>query len=256
MKISILQYDIAWEDKIANFDRLRKLIANDPEGSDLYILPEMFNSGFSMNVSKIAEAPQSDTFAWMSEIAAKTGAAVCGSYAVREGDKCFNRWVFVSPDKVSYHYDKRHIFSMGGEDKAFSPGHRRVVFTFRKVRICPTVCYDLRFPVWSRNRNDYDLLINSANWPVKREEVWETLVKARAIENHCYFAASNRTGSDGTGATYCGKSAVIDPKGKIISTPYNSEEAVINCRISLDELTDFRKKFPVWKDADEFKIKE
>jgi omega-amidase len=256
MKISILQYDIAWEDKFANFDRLQRLIESDSEGADIYVLPETFNSGFSMNVNKIAELPQSVTFAWMTEIAAKTGAAICGSYPVKERNRFFNRWVFVSPENISYHYDKRHLFSMGGEDKAFSPGHKRVVFTFRKIRICPTVCYDLRFPVWSRNLNDYDLLINSANWPVSREEVWETLIKARAIENQCYFAAANRIGSDGTGAAYIGKSAIMDPKGRVISTPYTSDEAVIKCNISLDELTEFRKKFPVWKDADEFKIKE
>jgi len=255
MKISILQSDIAWEDKTANFDRLEKMIGNDRSGTDLYIMPEMFNTGFSMDTPGIAEAPSEMTFNWMSTMAEKTGAALCGSYAVREGHRCYNRWTFVSPGGASFFYDKRHLFSMGGEDKSYSPGKERVVFSYKGIRICPTVCYDLRFPVWSRNRSDYDLLINSANWPASRDSVWETLVKARAIENQCYFAAANRVGTDPSGACYCGNSAVIDPKGNIVSAPAGKEESVIRAEISLDELTDFRRKFPVWKDADEFRIK-
>jgi omega-amidase len=255
MKISIIQPDIVWENKAANFEKLENLITGGALNADIIALPEMFNTGFSVEPDKISEPPFSITFDWMKMMAEKTGSAICGSYIVREKNKYYNRWIFVSPDDKTFQYDKRHLFSMGGEDKAFTAGKKRIVFSFRGVRICPNICYDLRFPVWSRNRNDYDLLINSANWPVPRHSVWQTLLKARAIENQCYVAGSNRTGSDGAGVDYCGDSALIDPRGNIISTPANDKKCEVSGEISMIELSDFRKKFPVLKDADKFLIK-
>ena len=171
-----------------------------------------------------------------------------------EGNRYFNRWTFVSPEHETFQYDKRHLFSMGSEDKAFTKGEKRIVFSFKGARICPNICYDLRFPVWSRNRNDYDILINSACWPASRHQVWITLLKARAIENQCYVAASNRVGSDPDGLKYKGDSMLIDPRGNIISTPADDNECIVSGEISLVELSDFRSKFSVLKDADQFTL--
>jgi omega-amidase len=255
MKISIIQYDIAWENKTANFGKLERLIAGGTPGADIIILPEMFNTGFSVKPGKVSEPPHSVTFKWMKTMADATNTAICGSYIVKERSRYYNRWVFVSPCHETFQYDKRHLFSIGGEDKAFTPGKKRIVFSYKGVRICPTVCYDLRFPVWSRNRNDYDLLINSANWPVARNAVWMTLLKARAIENQCYVAAANRIGTDGTGLNYFGDSVLIDPRGNIISSPVNDKESSTSGEISMEELSGFRETFPVLNDADQFSIK-
>ena len=255
MKISIIQYDIAWENKPANFRKLENLIAGGATGADIIVLPEMFSTGFSVEPVKLSEPPHSTTFNWMKAMADEANGAICGSYIVKERNKYYNRWVFVAPGHETFQYDKRHLFSIGGENKAFTPGKKRIVFSYKGVRICPIVCYDLRFPVWSRNRNDYDLLINSANWPVARNAVWMTLLKARAIENQCYVAAANRLGTDGTGMNYFGDSVLIDPRGNIISTPVNDKECIVSGEISMRVLSDFRKKFPVLRDADQFAIK-
>jgi predicted amidohydrolase len=255
MKISIIQPDICWENKPANFRKLENLITGGAAGADIIVLPEMFNTGFSIEPGRISEPPHSVTFDWMKAMADATNGAICGSYIVREKNKYFNRWVFVTPGHEAFQYDKRHLFSMGGEDKAFTPGEKRIIFSYKALRICPAICYDLRFPVWSRNRNDYDLLINSANWPSSRHSVWLTLLKARAIENQCYVAGANRAGSDGAGLDYDGDSVLIDPRGEIISTPTGNKECAVSGEISMDELSDFRKIFPVLKDADQFSIK-
>jgi omega-amidase len=254
MKISIIQTDTAWENKSKNFSKIEKSI-HFLEGSDIVILPEMFNTGFTMNTDGMGEPPASETFDWMISIAEKGNFGICGSYIVRVKDRYFNRWLFVTPEKKSWHYDKRHLFRMGNEEKAFTPGKKRVTFRFRDVRICPNICYDLRFPVWSRNRNDYDLLINSACWPAARNSVWITLLKARAIENQSFVAGANRIGTDGAGIKHCGNSMIIDPYGEIISSSGPNVEEIITAEISTGELSAFRKKFPVLKDADEFTIK-
>jgi omega-amidase len=255
MKILIIQPDTVWEDKHSNFSKIESLVHGKTGSTDIIILPEMFNTGFSVEPEKISEPPFSLTFEWMKMMAERTSSAICGSYIVREKNKYYNRWMFVSPDHETYQYDKRHLFSIGSEDKAFTHGKKRIVFSYKGVRICPNICYDLRFPVWSRNRNDYDLLIYSASWPGSRRDVWLTLLKARAIENQCYVAGANRVGSDPAGVNYYGDSMLIGPRGNIISSSANDKECNVSGDISLDELSDFRKKFPVMKDADEFTIK-
>lgn len=254
MKLSIIQPDIIWHDKYANFINLEKLILSIDYPSDIIILPEMFNTGFSMNPELLCESPRSITYDWMMNISEKINAAVCGSYIVKENNCYFNRWFFVTPEKKSWQYDKRHLFTMANENDIFPPGNGKLVFSFRGVRIMAVVCYDLRFPVWCRNRNDYDLLINSANWPEKRRDVWITLLKARAIENQCFVAGSNRIGNDGEGIKYCGDSLIFDPRGNIIASADNNKESFANGEISMNELSDFRKKFPVLNDADDFTI--
>lgn len=254
MKLTLIQTDIIWENKFRNLERMGEMISSIPAGTDIIILPEMFNTGFSMNPAELAESPHSVTFDWMHNIAAKFNFGICGSYIVKENSNFYNRWIFVSPDGGASIYDKRHLFVISGEEALFTRGEERVIFTFRGIRISPNVCYDLRFPVWSRNRNDYDLLINSSNWPESRRDVWITLLKARAIENQCFVAGVNRIGIDGTGIKYCGDSMIFGPKGEIIAEGKQDLESVITGEISIDELSDFRKKFPVQDDGDDFTL--
>ncbi len=254
MRISIVQYDIAWEDKEANFERIEKIISAGKAATDIIILPEMFTTGFSMNAGHLAEAPGSTTSAWMSDLAARRNSAVCGSYIVMDRGRNFNRWIFVTPEGETYTYDKRHLFSMGGEDKVFTAGKERLIFSFRGIRIFPIICYDLRFPVWSRNREEYDLLICSANWPVPRMHVWDTLLKARAIENQCFVAGSNRLGKDASGLEYAGGSIMYGPSGELLAGLPPEKEGLVEAEPDLAGLADLRKRFPVMKDADDFTI--
>ena len=255
MKISLIQYDILWEDKPGNFDKLTKLLTGVPDGTDLVILPEMFNTGFSPAADALAEGPRSITFEWMQKTARKMGFAVAGSYMVADVGKLFNRWVFISPEGGIFSYDKRHLFAQGGVEVNYTRGSERVVFEYMGVRICPNICYDLRFPVWSRNRNDYELLVNSANWPEARRDVWLTLLKARALENQCFVAGVNRTGIDGMGIKYSGDSMMIGPKGEKMASDQIYSECIISCEINIDELREFRTRFSVTGDADDFVIR-
>jgi predicted amidohydrolase len=257
MKIALLQTDIIWEDKAANLEKLERLIETVPKNTDIVVLPEMFNTGFSMDPERLSEEPEGITSHWMGKMAEKGNFGLCGSYIVRENDHFLNRFLFVSPDnpREAWHYDKRHLFSMAGEHRHFHPGKEKVIFTFREIRICPLVCYDLRFPVWSRNRNEYDLLIYSANWPEQRKLAWNTLIRARAIENQCFVAAVNRTGADGTGAKYCGESAVIDYIGETLVSAGITGDSVVSYDIPMAKLQEFRKKFPFLDDGDDFVVK-
>jgi predicted amidohydrolase len=254
MKISLIQFNIAWENKSHNFRKLDELIYPLKDKTDIVILPEMFNTGFSIHPENLGEAPSGETFRWMKSSAENGNFGVCGSYIVKKGSKFYNRWHFISPEGDTWWYDKRHLFSMGGEDHFFSAGKSRLIFTFRGVRISPYICYDLRFPVWSRNRNEYDLFINSANWPESRISVWNTLIKARAIENQCYAAGVNRIGIDGADIKYCGDSMIVSPRGEVIASSALNEESVITADISMTDLSDLRNKFPVSDDADDFTI--
>ena len=254
MKIALLQFDIAWENKSGNLMKVESLVSLCPNGTDLIILPEMFNTGFSMNPAELAEKSEAETFSRMKALAEKSNAAICGSYIVEENGNYFNRWIFISPENEVNIYNKRHLFSPGGEDRLFARGGEMIIFTYKSLRICPNICYDLRFPVWSRNRDDYDLLINSANWPAARQDVWSTLLKARAIENQCYVAGVNRTGTDGAGIEYSGGSVILGPKGEIIASGDNGTEGIIYGEISPGQLSEFRSKFPVLNDRDDFII--
>jgi omega-amidase len=254
MIISVIQPDTVWEDKTLNYQSLTRLLFPLYNKTDIIILPEMFNTGFSMKPAELAEYPDGETFFWMKDIARKGNFGVCGSYIVEEDANYFNRWVFVSPDNDTWHYDKRHLFSMGGEDRLFSRGKSRLIFRFRGTRIMPLICYDLRFPVWSRNCDEYDLIIFAANWPAVRQNVWTTLLKARAIENQCFVAGSNRTGTDGEGIIYSGGSMIINSYGGLIASADTDMECSISAEISMTELSDFRKRFSVMNDADDFTI--
>lgn len=254
MKVTLLQPDIKWEDRQGNLDSFEKIIGLLQGSSDLVILPEMFGTGFSMNVRVLAEYEDSVTLKWMHRIAFENRLAVCGSYIAGDDKKYFNRFVFVTPEGETWSYDKRHLFRMGEEDKYFSEGKRRIVFEYMEFRIIPVVCYDLRFPVWMRNRNDYDMIICVANWPGSRRAVWNILLRARAIENQCFVIGANRVGQDNAGIEYFGESVIIDPKGSEIVGLPEPETGYITGEITKSDLEEFRQKFPVWRDSDDFRL--
>lgn len=249
MKVTILQRDITWANPAANRERCDEAI-NRIAGADIYVLPEMFSTGFCTHPDGIAEPADSDTLQWMKDKAKEINAAIAGSVAVTENSKFYNRFYFVYPDGKVQYYDKHHLFTYGGEHLRFTAGTERVVVEFRGVRILLEICYDLRFPVWARNRGDYDMILYVASWPTPRVEAWSALLRARAIENQCYVAGVNRVGTDPS-CHYCGGSVVIDPYGKTIAECEWDTECEATAEIDMDSLNAFRKKFPVLDDADE-----
>ena len=251
MKIALLQTDIVWENKSANLQRCSEMIAALPNDVHLIVLPEMFTTGFSMKPDELAEREDGQTLQWLRDKATKSEKAIIGSVIIEENKKYFNRLYFVFPDGSYQTYDKRHLFSMGGENLCFTSGNQRLIVEYEGWRICPLICYDLRFPIWSRNLNNvYDLLIYVANWPSARISVWNTLLAARAIENQSYVLGANRCGVDGLGVSHNGQSQAINFKGEQIICSENDKEDTIITELSLNELHTFREKFPAWKDAD------
>lgn len=248
MKITILQRDIVWADPIRNVQRADEAIDGNP-GSDLYVLPEMFSTGFCTQPEGIAEPAENRTVSWMKAKASQTGAAIAGSIAVHEDGRYYNRFHFVTPDGNVTTYDKKHLFTFGGEHNRFTAGSERVIVAYKGFRILLEICYDLRFPVWSRNRGDYDMIIYVASWPTPRVEAWKALLTARAIENQCYVAGVNRVGED-PGNNYCGGSRVIDPYGKIMAECEDGREMEVTAEVDMEVLEAFRAKFPVLDDAD------
>ena len=248
MKVTVLQRDIVWADPMENVKEADTALDRNP-GSDLYVLPEMFSTGFCTHPEGIAEPADSATVRWMKSKAAQTGAAVAGSVAIEEDGKYFNRFYFVTPDGIAATYDKKHLFTYGGEHERFTSGKERVVVTHKGFRILLEICYDLRFPIWSRNRGDYDMIIYVASWPTPRVEAWKSLLVARAIENQCYVVGVNRVGTD-PGNEYCGGSRVIDPYGKIMAECEDNVEMEVSVELDMDVLEAFRAKFPVLNDAD------
>ena len=254
MKITIIQPETIWEDKPANFKNIKRITSNLSGKTDIVVLPEMFNTGFSLNAETLAEEDNGDTFKWMTDLALKGNFAVCGSFIIRDAGGYFNHFSFVSPSGENFYYNKRHLFSLGGENEIFTSGKTRQVILFDNVRLLPIICYDLRFPVWCRNRGDYDVLICVASWPEIRRYAWNSLLKARAIENQCYVVGVNRTGTDIDGFRYAGDSVIIDPLGKTLGKINEYEQGSVTVNISLSELQNLREKFPVWKDSDDFSL--
>jgi predicted amidohydrolase len=254
LRVSLAQYNIFWEDPAKNRDYLEKLIRNLYKPSDLIIFPETFTTGFSMQAHHLAEEMNGLTVTWMKEMASKSRAAICGTLIIKEQDNYFNRFVFVKPDGEIDYYNKRHLFSPGGEKEAFSPGNERKIIEYLGWKIALYICYDLRFPVWCRNQKDTDLMVFSANWPMTRSLAWNTLLKSRAIENQTYVAGVNRIGGDGNEIKYIGETQIVNPKGEIVLNPMFQAGGLLTGEISLTELQEFRKKFPVLDDEDDFEI--
>lgn len=253
LKLILVQLDIANDKPVDNKDRIERLLAGHTMGADIILLPEMFTTGFTNKPHQVSESMQGDTVAWMKQLAVAKAAAVGGSLVVADGTGVFNRFVVAYPSGEVVWYDKRHLFRMGGEHKAYRAGMEKRVIHINGWRCALFVCYDLRFPVWSRSVNDYDLALYVANWPRERIEVWNTLLKARAIENQCYVAGVNRVGQDGLGE-YSGSSQVVDFKGGILVEALGNNECFIEATLSMEKLDCYRKDFPAWKDADDFTI--
>lgn len=252
MKITILQTDVKWAQPEDNQVVANKLISETPH-SDLYILPEMWTTGFATSPEGIAEDTDShNSLEWMQQMANENRCAICGSISVRTQQKQYrNRQYFVLPDGTFFHYDKHHLFSYGGEDKSYTAGTERVIAEYKGVRFLLQTCYDLRFPQWMRYKDDYDAIIIVANWPSSRQNAWQILLRARAIENQCYVIGANRVGQD-KNSSYSGYSAIIDAKGQTLAQAQKGKEQTVTAEIDTDSLLRFRSKFPVLKDRDIF----
>jgi omega-amidase len=254
LRVTLVQTEIAWQEPAANRRSLAAHFRGLAGHTDLIVLPEMFSTGFSMDAERLAEPMDGPTVGWMREEAAALGVAITGSLIVRDDGRCYNRLVWVRPDGTIEHYDKRHLFRIANEHHHYSAGEDRLVVELKGWRVCPLVCYDLRFPVWSRNRGDYDLLLYVANWPQRRATAWHTLLRARAIENACYVVGVNRVGRDGNGTTHAGDSVVLDFLGQPLSSEGGGDR-VETAVLDLESLEGFRKSFPVHLDADGFDIR-
>ena len=251
MQLTILQHDIIWCRPLENLPHLEHLIDTLPH-TDLILLPEMFATGLNNNAYELADKVPT-IVDWMKQKAQERDAAIVGSVATEDQGLYYNRLFFVCPDGSITTYDKRHLFIYGGEAEQFTRGSKRVIVSFRGVRFLLQVCYDLRYPLWARNRDDYDCILYSANWPISRNTAWQTLIRARAIENQCYVAASNRIGTDQQ-CEYYGRSAIINPYGEIMATCPDKTEWAASGIIDIEFLNHYNNKFPILADADEFTI--
>ena len=253
LNLTLLQTPLLWHDPAGNREVLGDLITREAAGSDLLVLPETFTTGYTMEAAQVAETMDGATVQWLRELAAQHSVDICGSIIVEEDGRHFNRLIWVKPEGDLRTYDKRHLFRMGGEHDRYTAGQERIIVRLGDWRICPMVCYDLRFPVWSRNRGDYDLLLYVANWPAARLSAWETLLPARAVENLSYAAGVNRTGADGKGVENGGTSMICDYLGTRVAEA-GKEPATVRATLSLADLQRYREKFPAWKDADSFDL--
>lgn len=251
LKITIVQPDIIWENSGKNRSKYEKMLESLGD-TDVIIFPEMFETGFSMSPQKLKTKMDGDSVSWMKTLAHKKNAAVVGSLIIEEDNRVYNRALWCNPDGTYKYYDKRHLFTMGQENLHYSAGNKKEIICFKGWKFCPLICYDLRFPVWSRNAEDYDVLLYMANWPSPRHYVWQNLLIARAIENQSYCFGVNRMGVDGTGLSYLGDSGFISPKGK--ASFVGNKELIQTFEISYSDLHKFRKKFPLLNDRDSFTV--
>ncbi|MGQ0740262.1 MAG: amidohydrolase [Bacteroidota bacterium] len=258
LTLTIIQTNLHWEDKTANLQMLEQKISGIKEKTELVVLPEMFSTGFSMRPELLAETMEGDTVLWMKRIAAEKKIILAGSVIIEDAGHYYNRLIWMLPNGQFGVYDKRHRFAYAEEDKHYTAGTKRFITSVKGWKIQPLVCYDLRFPVWTRQQPqsggaEYDVLIYVANWPEKRIHTWKTLLQARAIENQCYAVGVNRTGGDGNNFHYSGESMVIDPMGEVLYTK-KDEEDIFTITLDKSHLDTVREKFPFWKDGDRFMI--
>ncbi|MFC2113805.1 amidohydrolase [Bacteroidota bacterium] len=251
---ALLQADLVWEDKQANLSKFEHMIAHDvPDGIDLIVLPEMFTTGFSMNSEKLAEPVDGPAVKWMMQQAEKKQAAVVGSLIIQQDWNYYNRLFWVNPDGSYEEYNKRHLFSMAGEQNHYTAGDRKLIVDYKGWKFCTQICYDLRFPAWNRNQEDYDCLLIIANWPEVRIMHWTPLAIARAIENQSYVLAVNRVGVDGSGKKHNGMSLACNPMGELICSSEN-EEKVMVVTLQRDVIDDVRGRLPFLQDRDTYRI--
>lgn len=253
LRISLIQTSLHWEAIASNLADFSKKVESLRGKTDLIILPEMFTTGFSMNAEVLAEGMDGTTMSWLKSAAQESGAAITGSFIAGEDDRFFNRLIFMQPDGQYFKYDKRHLFTLANEQHTYQAGEERIIIEWKGWKICPLVCYDLRFPVWSRNTEDFDLLFYVANWPETRSMHWKSLLKARAIENQCYTIGVNRVGEDEKGLVYSGDSSLIDYYGTVLYSVSKVED-IFTAEISKSDLTHFRSKLDFLPDRDSFQI--
>jgi predicted amidohydrolase len=254
LSILIIQPDIVWLDVQKNLAKYESYLVDLKTNIDLVLLPEMFATGFVIDPKDFVHMNQQVVMNWMRKMANIHNTCIAGSHLFFYKEKYYNRFHIAFPDGSCSNYDKRHLFKVGGEDRYFTAGNNRLVFEVKGWKIMPLICYDLRFPVWSRNNVMYDILLYSANWPSARINVWEILLKARAIENQCYVIGINRIGTDGRAIEYCGQSQVINPLGEVIGRLPDRED-LLTVSLDINELSRLRKEFPVLGDSDSFIIK-
>ncbi len=256
LKVTLIQCDLQWQNPALNRKRLQAAVEKELKLSgpvDLAVLPEMFSTGFCMDTAGQAEEMAGPTVKWLRELAASTGAVITGSLIIAENGHFYNRLIWMPPTGELSFYDKRHLFRMAQEEQHYSGGDRQLTVELNGWRVRPLICYDLRFPVWSRNRDDYDLLLLVANWPAKRRDVWRILLQARAAENLAWLVAVNRVGQDDNGIDYSGDSSVIDPQGiPLLTLP--DEEATSTVILSRNQLDQWRQRFPAHLDGDDFRL--
>lgn len=252
LNLSLLQQPLRWHDGPANLAHFDGLLAG-LHGQDLILLPEMFTTGFAMDAPRHALAEE-EVIDWLHDHARRLQAMIGGSVALATEAGAVNRFLLVDPHRRVHRYDKRHLFRMAGEHHFYRPGKDRVIVEWKGFRILPQVCYDLRFPVWCRNRNDYDLALYVANWPAPRARHWTALLTARAIENQAFVAGCNRVGQDPNGLSYSGNSLILSPQGEVLAKAGDHQAAVLQAGLSLAELQDYRERFPAWMDADDFRL--
>lgn len=253
LHITAIQTSLFWESPEKNRQHFNSILSTI-DNTDVIVLPEMFTTGFTMNTANVFEEMDGVSVEWIKQKAKEKNACITGSLIIKENNSYYNRMIWAEPDGKVSCYDKRHLFRMAEEHQSFSGGKERVIVNYKGWRILLQVCYDLRFPVFSRNKNDYDIAIYVANWPMARNSAWKTLLQARAIENLSYVIGVNRIGEDGKSIPYSGDSAIIDFKGNYIQQAKAQEEAIISAQLSHQELVDFREKFPAHLDADNFTI--
>ena len=273
LTITTLQTNLVWENKIANLDYLGKKINGLQEKTEIVVLPEMFSTGFCVHPQLFAETMEGETLQWMKEISADNKIILTGSLIIKENDQYYNRLIWMLPNGEFGYYDKRHLFGFAEEDKHYTAGNKRLIASVKGWKINLQICYDLRFPVWARNRitpidpsmaeelqtspnvrPEFDVLLYVANWPERRSHAWKTLLCARAIENQCYVVGVNRVGMDGNNVSHSGNSLVIDPLGEVLYHMAD-EEDIFTITLQKEWLNDIRRKYPFWKDADEFSFR-
>lgn len=254
LNITLIQTDIVWENPKENMRLLETKIDALKGKQHIIVLPEMFSTGFSMAPQTLAEPMDGETVSWMKEMAAKNRCVITGSLIIEEDGNYYNRMIWALPNGEVAFYNKRHLFSYAGEDKHYTPGDKRMIAQVNGWKICLQVCYDLRFPVWARNTDNYDILLYVANWPVQRNEIWETLLKARAIENMSFVIGVNRVGTDGNGHQYIGNSSIYSPIGELIQKE-TEIESIITHSFQHSILEEYRNKFPFLNDRDDFLLR-
>lgn len=254
MKIAIIQSSLFWENPEGNRDYFEEKINAISEAVDLIVLPEMFSTGFTMQPEKVAETMQGTTVLWLQSLSKAKNCAITGSLVIKENNNFYNRLVFVFPSGEIQFYDKRHLFTLADEDKVYTSGNQKLIVDYRGWKICPLICYDLRFPVFSRNTEEYDLLIYVANWPKLRVNAWDILLKARAVENISYTIGVNRIGIDQNNLEYNGHSQVIDYLGNFVLEPQETE-GVFMIELNKDEMLETRKRLGFLNDQDAFELK-